>query len=329
MPSYESSSNSRNYCDCEREARQTPARLQPLLEPGHLTSCSHHDNIRLPVVIPSLDVTAEYIGSAHLVRGAGKRQAVRRSQGGWASGGSVHLAPGAPSQAPGEGPPPRSRRRRQDYTFVSNFPFQSLSQTDIEGFAYFFPEDHVVDDQSDPSAPPTWPTESGLTRGHALQLCRHAVANSSVGAGCGRLLGEVLGSVVDMCLADLQLKDDLAWLGGTLPLLENECERRLVRDGERSRHQDILSFLKCPGLCSGNGQCSEWGCVCFPGFGSYDCSALSGKCPWKDSVCIPHTLALGWGWVGFQNLVPLWHWFSYDRVAVQILVPYFGATLKC
>lgn len=240
------------------------------------------------MVIPALDVTAEYINSVDLVKGVDKQQvasplkgqAVHGSQGGWASDAAVHLAAEAHSHVPlGKGEQARGRRRRQDYTFVSNFPFQSLSQTDVEGFAYFFPEDHVVDNQSEPSALPTWPTESGLTRGHASQLCRKAVANSSVGAGCGRLLGEVLGSVVDMCLADLQLKDDLAWLGSALPLLENECERRLVRDRERSRHQDILSFLKCPSLCSGNGQCSEWGCVCFPGFGSYDCSVLSGKCP--------------------------------------------------
>ncbi|XP_035265464.1 von Willebrand factor D and EGF domain-containing protein [Anguilla anguilla] len=286
MPSLESSSNSRNYCNCERESRQSSARLQPHLEPGHLTSCSHHDNVRLPAVIPSLDVTAEYINSADLVKGVDKQQvasslrgqAVRHSQGGWASDGAFHLTLGAHPDGPSDGLRARSRRRRQAYTFVSNFPFQSLSQSDIEGFAYFFPEDHV-DSQSEPSAPPTWPTESGLTRGHALQLCRHTVANSSVGAGCGRLLGEVLGSVVDMCMADLQLKDDLAWLGSALPLLENECERRLVRDGESSQHQDILSFLKCPSLCSGNGQCSEWGCVCFPGFGSYDCSVLSDQIP--------------------------------------------------
>ncbi|KAJ8354503.1 hypothetical protein SKAU_G00220700 [Synaphobranchus kaupii] len=285
MPSYESSSNSRNYCSCEQETHQSSARLQPHLEPGHPTSCSHRDNVRLPVIIPSLDVTAEYINSVDLVKGKHKRQvaspltgeAVRRSRGGRGGDGAVHLAPGAQSHS--EGPRARSRRRRQDYTFVSNFPFQSLSQTDIEGFAYFFPEDHVVDNQSEPLAPPTWPTESGLTQARASQLCRHVVANSSVGAGCGRLLGGALGSVVDICTTDLQLKDDLAWLGSALPLLENECERRLAQDGERSRHQDILSFLKCPSLCSGNGQCSEWGCVCFPGFGSYDCSVLSDQIP--------------------------------------------------
>lgn len=81
-----------------------------------------------------------------------------------------------------------------------------------------------------------------------------------------------------MCVADLQLKDDLSWLNATLPLLENECERRLVEEGRREEeYQDVLAVLKCPNLCNGNGQCSEWGCVCFPGFGSYDCSVLSGR----------------------------------------------------
>lgn len=97
--------------------------------------------------------------------------------------------------------------------------------------------------------------------------------------GCGRLLGRaIVSQAVAMCVSDLQLKDDQTWVGATLPLLENECERRLVEErGREEEHQDMLSFLKCPNLCNGNGQCSEWGCVCFPGFGSYDCSVISGK----------------------------------------------------
>ncbi|TMS10560.1 von Willebrand factor D and EGF domain-containing protein [Larimichthys crocea] len=89
-----------------------------------------------------------------------------------------------------------------------------------------------------------------------------------------------------MCVTDLQLKDELSWLNATLPLLENECERRLLEERRREEeYQDVLSVLKCPNLCNWNGQCSEWGCVCFPGFGSYDCSMLSGvTCPSTLSV---------------------------------------------
>ncbi|KAG7469638.1 hypothetical protein MATL_G00131040 [Megalops atlanticus] len=294
MPAYESSPNTLPYCNCEREARQSSARPQSHLDPGHLTSCSHHDNVRLLGVIPSLDVTAEYINSVEVDRGVDKHQAkatprgqsVQSSQGKGARDSFVHVrglnvndGPEDHSHSPDESRLARSRWRRQEYTFVSNFPFQSLSQTDLESFTYFFAEDHVVDNQPEPSPPPSWPTDSGLTETQASQLCQHTVANSSVAVICGRLLGSALDSVVDMCMTDLQLKDDLAWLGGALPLLENECERRLVQDRERSQHQDILSFLRCPNLCSGNGQCAEWGCVCFPGFGSYDCSILSDQIP--------------------------------------------------
>ncbi|KAI1886121.1 hypothetical protein AGOR_G00210750 [Albula goreensis] len=282
VPSHQSSPNTRNYCSCEREMRQSPARPLSPLELSHLTSCSHHDNVRLPAVIPSLDVTAEYINSVELVRGVDKRQVTTPPRGQAVEGpehGATSSSPWAYSQGPKKRSHAQSRQRRQEYMFVSDFPFQSLSQTDLEGFAYFFPEDHAVDNQSELSDPPVWPTESGLTQARASQLCHNTVANSSVGVACGPLLGGALADAVEMCLADLQLKDDLAWLGGALPLLENECERRLVQDGQRSRHQDILSFLKCPSLCSGNGQCSERGCVCFPGFGSYDCSLLSDQIP--------------------------------------------------
>lgn len=86
-----------------------------------------------------------------------------------------------------------------------------------------------------------------------------------------------------MCVSDLQLKDETSWLNATLPLLENECERRLIEKRRREQeHQDVVALLKCPNLCNWNGQCSEWGCVCFPGFGSYDCSSLSGKKPMRE-----------------------------------------------
>lgn len=100
-----------------------------------------------------------------------------------------------------------------------------------------------------------------------------------MGLGCGRLLGEMLEQALEMCVIDQQLKDDQAWIGATVPLLENECERRVVEDvGRRKENQDVLASLRCPSLCSGNGQCTEWGCSCFPGFGSYDCSQVSGGC---------------------------------------------------
>lgn len=152
-----------------------------------------------------------------------------------------------------------------------------MGRSKLESSAYFFPEDHEA--AVDEDVPPTWPTPSGLTRQQARDQCRRSVADSSVAAGCRPLLQEpIVSRCVDMCVADLQLKDDPSWLKATLPLLENECERRLAEDrGRGGGHGDAQDVLRCPELCSGNGRCSERGCSCFSGFGSYDCSARTGK----------------------------------------------------
>uniref|UniRef100_A0A674BFI6 von Willebrand factor D and EGF domains n=1 Tax=Salmo trutta TaxID=8032 RepID=A0A674BFI6_SALTR len=283
VPSYQSAPNPRRYCNCEEESCPTSpqTRSQPI--PGSDSSCSHHGNVRLHSIIPTLDVTAEYINSVELFKdhhdqpsgntnrhGRAKDTSAQPAERGSTLTGSSH---GANNQ--------RSRGRRQSYQFLPDTPYQSLSQSDLEGFTYFFPEDHDLTARPESSPPPTWPTLSGLTQLQARVQCQRAVANSSVVLGCGRLLGPaIVSQAVAMCVSDLQLKDDQAWVGATLPLLENECERRLVEErGREEEHQDMLSFLKCPNLCNGNGQCSEWGCVCFPGFGSYDCSVISDQTP--------------------------------------------------
>ncbi|XP_054637022.1 von Willebrand factor D and EGF domain-containing protein isoform X3 [Dunckerocampus dactyliophorus] len=268
VPSSSSSSPSalspRVFCNCQTEPRLTPqrSRLPPVTTSQR--ACSRHGNVQLPSVIPSLDVTAEYISSVELL-------------GGEADGGQA-LPPGLLSphrEHGGAG----ARNGRQTHQHVPNSSHQSLSRSDLQSFAYFFPEDHEATSHLDLA--PTWPTPSGLTEHEAMAKCRNAVANSSTALGCRRLLDDsIVSSAVDMCVRDLQRKDDHSWLNATLPLLENECERRLVEEGTRGRdHWDIVAILKCPNLCNGNGQCSEWGCICFPGFGSYDCGALSDQIP--------------------------------------------------
>ena len=231
--------------------------------------------MHLPSVIPTLDVTAEYISSVELRKGDGDdRQPLppsRREDGGRTR---ASRDGGAPSQQQ------RGRSGRQTHRYISNSPHQSLSQADLEGFTYFFPEDHeAAAAAAHPDSVLTWPTPSGLTEQQAGAQCQQAVAGSGIASGCSRLLEESLISrAVAMCVTDLQLKDELSWRNATLPLLENECERRLIEERRREdEYQDVLAVLKCPNLCNGNGQCSEWGCVCFPGFGSYDCSVLSGN----------------------------------------------------
>uniref|UniRef100_A0A3B5LNU8 von Willebrand factor D and EGF domains n=1 Tax=Xiphophorus couchianus TaxID=32473 RepID=A0A3B5LNU8_9TELE len=156
---------------------------------------------------------------------------------------------------------------------------RSESSPHPDSLSYFFPEDYEFSVQ--PDGLPRWPTPAGLTQQQAQAQCERTVGNSSVAVGCRLLLaGSTISRAVAMCVADLQLKDELSWLNATLPLLENECERKLVEERRRwEEHQDAASILRCPDLCNGNGQCSESGCVCFLGFGSHDCSELMDQIP--------------------------------------------------
>lgn len=290
MPTHMSTLSPRKYCTCKAEPLLTSpsARSQPVTSPdSSYSTCSSHGNVHLLSIIPTLDVTAEYIGSVELVKGEGNdRQLLplgHSSQNTQIQ--DSHIQPperGLPLTASRDGVPNSAHRqhhrgRRQNHRYISSVPRQSLSQSDLEGLSYFFPEDHEPAVQ--PYTSPTWPTPSGLTEEQARIQCQQAVANSSIALGCRRLLEElILSHTVTMCVNDLRLKDEQSWLNATLPLLENECERRMVEERRREEeYQDVLAVFRCPNLCNGNGQCSEWGCVCFPGFGSHDCSVLTGN----------------------------------------------------
>uniref|UniRef100_G3PH58 von Willebrand factor D and EGF domains n=1 Tax=Gasterosteus aculeatus aculeatus TaxID=481459 RepID=G3PH58_GASAC len=259
-PSHLSALSPRQHCDCRAGPRLSSPRgrsSQPVTSSSDST-CSPHGNVRLPSVIPALDVTAEYIGSVELLKGERQPLPPGRSGGGGGDGAG-------------------SQRRTQQY--VSDSTHQSLSQSDLEAFTYFFPEDHEA--AAPPDAFPKWPTPSGLTERRAGTQCRQAVAGSGVALGCRSLLDQsIISRAEAMCVADLRLKDEQSWLNAAVPLLENECERRLTEErGGGTEYQDVLAVLRCPDLCNGNGQCSERGCVCFPGFGSYDCGVLSDQIP--------------------------------------------------
>ncbi|XP_072547743.1 von Willebrand factor D and EGF domain-containing protein isoform X1 [Salminus brasiliensis] len=265
VPPLERTPSSQHYCSCDRETHQSSPRAHPQVSSS---SCSFLARLNSPSIIPALDVTAEYTSS---------REPFQQPP----------LPPQRPrqnAQTRREGTRflsnTRSRGRRQNHKQASSSPaYQSLSQSTLEGVSYFFPEDHPGANQHE-LPPPTWPTESGLTELAARRLCEGALRNSTVGLGCGVLLVGVMEQALEMCVLDQQLKDDQAWLGATVPLLENECERRVLEEVGRSREiSSILTFLRCPNLCSGNGQCTERGCTCFPGFGSYDCSQVSDETP--------------------------------------------------
>ncbi|XP_078394954.1 von Willebrand factor D and EGF domain-containing protein [Cetorhinus maximus] len=316
----------RRYCSCSSDSivlQQSSNKLDSVPQSMVPSGCPGSENVRISNLIPVLDVTAEYISTVELIRGISRRNAQIKST--ISTLRDIHYASLSKSnqtihfarvsyvhprgktmlrkQAMSRQHTRRNKhkddnyhqkrylenrrwKRQNYYEYLPTFPFQSLTQTDLEGFSYFFPEDHTSELHQE--ILPSWPTSSGLTEAMAFDLCQQTVGNSSIGRACGELLGQRLVDVIDICILDLQLKDDVSWASGGLSLLENECEKKLLEDGIHhlsgngdlsSVPQDILSALRCPNSCTANGECTEWGCTCFSGFSSYDCSVLVDQLP--------------------------------------------------
>ncbi|XP_032339824.1 von Willebrand factor D and EGF domain-containing protein [Camelus ferus] len=316
MPISPPSPTKLSYCSCSLNT----ASLYP--SSNHLDSASQSEigsackdprYVQFSSLIPELDVTSEYINSETLVRGINKRKSqeennldfflqekkyvnltnldlnLQKHPENEKEDAPKALDKGRHTQEQGNHSQETSwdqqnRGKRQNFhEFLPLFAFQSLSQSDLEEFAYFFPEDHTEDIHQE--FVPTWPTPSGLTEHSTLALCQQTLANSSIGRLCLAFLGKRLDSVIEMCVKDVLLKDDLSWAEAGVALLENECEKRILEEGRRNRKEysksieDILLVLKCPNVCSDHGQCMEWGCACSPGFSSYDCSDSHDRIP--------------------------------------------------
>ncbi|XP_075684884.1 von Willebrand factor D and EGF domain-containing protein [Rhinoderma darwinii] len=294
------------YCGCASTTGTSVRQPSPntLLSnsPQDVPLCSGKENVRFPTLIPVLDVTNEYVFSTDITRDLRKRSvdspqeddplSVEVGFQGMATI-SIDLKNVSRRNVISRRPPQhgesyrnlsqenviKNRSKRQNYyEDLSTFSYQSLSQTDLEGFSYFFPEDHSTD--TPPELLPSWPTASGLTYSYASAVCQQAVFNSSIGKLCSGFMEKRIMDVIDMCITDILLKDDLGWTEAGLPLLENECERKLLElRHDQARNFQISIELKCPNLCSSNGQCMDWGCACFDGYSSYDCSILSDQVP--------------------------------------------------
>lgn len=259
-----------------------------MYRPSTYSDCVAHDNVDYTSVFPSMDTTTEYIKSP-----VGEQSILESSHSveQW----HFHLnREDEPNPDPEQEDDFREElllaverpKREASFEFQPVFTSQSIRQFDLENVAYFFPEDHLAETR--PEVKPQWPTPSGLTSAKALEVCQIALANSTVGSMCRGLLGRRLDEAVDLCILDLQLKDDLGWEGALLPYLENECERRLLenrtrRDPEVSDQPgaatEVVKAMRCPNFCNGNGECTEWGCQCYPSHSFYDCSLAISEYP--------------------------------------------------
>lgn len=282
----------RPFCQCHKEYTPSQQYSRGMVQsPLSHSDCSAYDNVDYTSVFPSMDTTVEYIKSpkreesilevsalsSHPLEGRHLWINGQRNQHGddFELDGELRedllLSPDRP-------------KRQASFDFQPIFAAQSLSQTDLENFAYFFPEDHLA--EARPKVQPQWPTPTGLTSAKALEVCQMALVNSTVGVMCGGLLGRHLVEAVDLCMMDLQLKDDLGWDEALLPFLENECEKQLL-DNRTQRAMEVhtppgtsgevVMALRCPNLCNGNGECTEWGCQCYPSYSNHDCSLAISK----------------------------------------------------
>lgn len=287
----------RPFCQCQKgfsTSHHTGRGMRNLYNPSAHSDCIAYDNVDYTSVFPSMDTTVEYIKSpereetildmsAFISHPLERRHLRFHNKNNQDSDGDLELdGEFREDHLLSIGRP----RRQALFEFQPVFAAQSLSQADLESFAYFFPEDHLA--EARPEVQPQWPTPSGLTSAKALEVCQMALANSTVGAVCRGLLGRRLDEAVDLCILDLQLKDDLGWEEALLPYLENECERRLLENrtqralevaGPPGASREVVTALRCPNFCNGNGECTEWGCQCYPSHSFYDCSLAISECP--------------------------------------------------
>nr|XP_038964973.1 von Willebrand factor D and EGF domain-containing protein [Rattus norvegicus] len=292
-----------SYCSCSLGTSTHHLLSHHLGSRSHsemASSCKDVKHIHFSSLIPDLDINSEYINSEALIGKINLHAPTEENNLNVSLQEHGHpslLKPELNLQHPGnktQNPPTylsnekhsedqemrndlQSRWKRHNLKdFHPVFTFQSLGQGNLEEFSYFFPEDHSEVSQQE--FVPSWPTPSGLTEFNVLAICEQTLVNSSIGRLCLPFLGRTLNHVMDMCVKDVLLKDDITWAEAGVALLENECERHVLEEGKhnveeyRKSMEGILEVLKCPSLCSGHGQCMDWGCACFPGYSSYDCS---------------------------------------------------------
>ncbi|XP_057686105.1 von Willebrand factor D and EGF domain-containing protein isoform X1 [Corythoichthys intestinalis] len=275
MPPGLRSEENRPFCRCQKGYSSFRGAAGNMADPSILTDCIAQDNVDDTNLFPSLDTTLEYIKSPER-----EGNILNMSSSQYFVGRASHYNAHNDEDFRDDQRLSDDRMRRQTM-FKMEPASQSISQADLAHLAYFFPEDHLI--KRRPEVQPRWPTPSGLSSGKALEVCHVVLSNSTVGTVCRGLLGRRLEEAVNLCMLDLQLKDDLAWEDAMLPYLENECERRLLDNRAQGDHGmlshlgDVVKALQCPNYCNGNGECTEFGCQCHKSFSLYDCSVTIGQ----------------------------------------------------
>ena len=277
--------------------------LKALQTPFPQSSGCHYDHVDYTAAIPYLDVTSEFVTHSgreptlrkdeklstksfdqrYLPKSVQKRRSPKDPLIPLAH--NVSMKKNSSTNSTKQTEDLQRAKRQEDYYEYSSFhPLHGPSQKDSESFAYFFPEDYFEGIRT--KLPLAWPTPNGLTAVKAREICHQILANSTIGLVCKDLLGKQMDEAIDICLLDLQLKDDVAWVRALIALLENECERRVLGNrnsvfqvGNQSpaTQEEILTVLRCPAFCNGNGRCTDLGCQCFEDHSSHDCSISKSK----------------------------------------------------
>ncbi|OXB63000.1 hypothetical protein ASZ78_003095 [Callipepla squamata] len=292
----------KNYCRCQKESTKSTPLVKMLNVFQTQSPGCRYDNVDYTFAIPHLDVTSEFVTNSGKEfasrddgkpspkfmyqrslpksiqkRGSPEERLKHYTRNASMKNNSLNFTKTTEELQ-------RPKRQEDYFEYSALHPLHSPSQIEAESFAYFFPEDYSEGIRI--KLPLGWPTPNGLTSAKAQEICHRILANSTIGSVCKALLGKMTDEAIDICMLDLQLKDDTAWVRALIALLENECERRVLRNRGKvfrvgsqpsATQEEIFAILRCPAFCNGNGQCTDLGCQCFEDHSSYDCSTAKSK----------------------------------------------------
>ncbi|XP_077987541.1 von Willebrand factor D and EGF domain-containing protein-like [Glandiceps talaboti] len=141
----------------------------------------------------------------------------------------------------------------------------------------------------------TWPTESGITEGEAIQKCNETLSLSNILSTCEEIdsMLEKISNSLDECVYDIQLTDSLVFLDNVRTAVESACTFEIYSNtslwvpddnGDIAPPAQIVKAV-CPNHCSKHGQCGlDGNCTCNDGYTAVDCSIEIGVPPVIDKI---------------------------------------------